>query len=108
MWLNFLKPAGAFTWKTHHGEAQNVEDSPYSISLQFQTETVSLTEEEVVEMSLRKKNNVTRKLKAEIKKSENAILKALYFLSENSLKANIDGPYAKKASDKNSMVWDQL
>ena len=67
--------------KTRPGDDQNEENSTHYSSARPDTETNSLTEEQVDEISLRIENEITRKMRDEIKKSENNILEALNFLS---------------------------
>ena len=75
-------------------------------------ETNSLTEEQVDEISLRRKNELTRKTKDEIGKSENNILKALNSRSKNSLSDDHNGPSAEIASDGQKTIavapWTRL
>ena len=83
--------------KTRHGDAQNEEDSPRSSSPRLDIEKNSLTEHQVDEISFRIENELTRKMRDEIKKSENHIRKALNSLSENSLNDGYTSPSAETA-----------
>ena len=56
--------------KTHHMNDQNEENSLQCISTRLDIETISLTELQVDETSLRKENELTQKMKDEIRKSE--------------------------------------
>ena len=88
-----------FKRQPRHGDDQNEENSPHFSFARLDTETNSLTEEEVDEISLRIVNEMTRKKKDEIGESENIILEALNSLSENSLRDNHNGPSTEMLSD---------
>ena len=87
-------PTRTYKRKTRHRDDQNEASSPHCSSARLNTETNSVTEERVDEISLRIENEITQKLKDEIKKSENNILRTLNSLSENSLRDYQNGSSA--------------
>ena len=64
--------------KIRLGDAQNTEHSNRSSSLRLDRQTDSFTDDQVDKMSIRLQNTLNHKMREEIKKSENDILKALF------------------------------
>ena len=56
------------------GDDQNGENSSHYICVWLDTETIGLTEEQIDSISFRIENEINRKMKDEIRKSENNIL----------------------------------
>ena len=77
--------------KTRHGGDRKEENSPRCSSSRLEIETNGLPEEQVNEISLRIENELTRKMRHEIRKSENNILKALNSFPENSIRNDHNG-----------------
>ena len=63
------------------------------------TDKGSLTEEEMVGITQQIENELTKKMKDEIKKTENSVLRALGSPSENSLRDDHNSPIAEMKSD---------
>ena len=93
--------------KTRRRDDQNEVNSPHCSFARLDTETNSLSEEQVDEISLRIENDSTRKMKNEIRKSRNNILKVLDSLSENSLRKDHNGSSAQITSDGAKVILVQ-
>ena len=71
-------------------------------------ETNNSTNERLDEISLRLKNELTRKMGDEIKRWENGLLKVLNYLSENSLRNDHNSPSAGMMSDGENTILVEL
>ena len=80
---------------------RNAQDLDFLPSTSFQrldTEKNSHTEKQISEITQQFESRIASNVKDEIRKSKNTILKALSFLSENSLEGNITSMSAETAA----------
>ena len=76
--------------KVRQGSAQDWDNSLSISSQRFDTEKSNLTDEQISEITQQRECKIARKVKDEIRTTENTILRALSCLSENLLNGDVN------------------
>ena len=104
----YSMPIRASKRKARHRSAQSVDDSTSTSFQRLDREKSSLTEEQISETTKQIEKQIARKVKDEIQRTENTIVKSLRFQSENSLHGNITSMSAETVLGLKDVSPDQF